>query len=208
MRVFIYKYAIFFMIRIWNALFLKRYIYLGDSKNYLNKGCIVPTWHQNILLYFGAKFYKGGGLASRSRDGDYMLKIADSNGWRVFRGSSSRGGKEVVEEVIDHFKFKEDDMTFLITPDGPRGPRLKSKRGAFYIAQKTGKPVIPMIPIVKKVYFIKSWDRHKIARPFQICYYVYGEPIFVDQNDTDHTFQKYREKFDSQMAELEKWQPH
>ena len=105
MRVTIFKYGIYFLIRIINALFIKKYVFLGNSEKYIkNGGCIAPSWHQNILLYFGIKFHKGGGLASKSREGDYMLKIAEANGWRAFRGSSSKGGAEVVNQVINHFK--------------------------------------------------------------------------------------------------------
>ena len=188
MRVFVYKYFIYLIIKIWNLLFIKRYVFLKDSKDHFDQGCIIPTWHQNILLYFGAKFHKGGGLASRSRDGDYMLKIAESNQWRVFRGSSSKGGKEAMDEVIDHFKNVEPDMTFLITPDRPRGPRHKCKRGIFFIARETQKPIIPMIPIVKKNFYVNSWDQHKLAVPFQVCHYVFGEPIYVPKDEADLGF--------------------
>ena len=208
MRVTIFKYGIYLIIRIINALFLKKYIFLGDSEKYINQGgCIVPTWHQNILLYFGIKFHKGGGLASKSRDGDYMLKIADSNGWRAFRGSSSKGGAQVVDEVINHFKNIEPDMTFLITPDGPRGPGLKSKRGIFHIAKETGVPIVPVVPVVKNFKTVNSWDKHKIPYPFQICYYVFGEPIFVNPEENDPSFKNDRENFDLQMEKLSNWRP-
>ena len=192
------------MIRFWNLLFAKTYVYSEGAKKYLGKGAIVATWHQNIFLFFGAKFHKGGGLASKSKDGDYMLKIAEKNKWAVFRGSSSKGGQEAVEKVISHFS-KEPEMTFLITPDGPRGPRHTAKRGAFYISKKTGKPIIPMIPVVRKCWFVKSWDRFKIARPFQRCYYVFGDPIFVDREESDPSLKKYRQIYENQMQKIESY---
>ena len=208
MRVTIFKYGIYLLIRIINALFVKKYVYLGNSEHFIkNGGCIAPSWHQNILLYFGIKFHKGGGLASKSRDGDYMLKVAESNGWRVFRGSSSKGGAEVVEEVISHFKNNESDMTFLITPDGPRGPGLKAKRGIFYIAKETGVPIVPVVPVIKKYKTIDSWDKHKIPYPFQTCYYVFGEPIFVGSDERDLSFKSYRDEFDQKMQVLSQWSP-
>lgn len=203
MRVFIFKYLIYFITIIFNALFRKKYIFLGESEKFFrNGGCIAPTWHQNIMLYCGINFHKAGGLASKSRDGDYMTKLAEKKGWRPFRGSSSRGGKEVLDKIIHHFKNIESDMTLMITPDGPRGPGMKSKRGIFEIAKETGVPIIPVVPVIQKYKTVDSWDFHKLPRPFQTCYYVFGEPMFVDPKESDDSFKQYRDSFDKKMAEL------
>ena len=209
MRTTIFKYAIYLIIRIFNALFLKKRVYLGDSKKYVTTGgCIIASWHQNIIFMEGVKFHKGGALLSASRDGDYMLKIFKHKGWRAFRGSSSRGGLKAMEQIINHFNNVEDDMTFIITPDGPRGPGFKSKRGMFQIAKETGKPIIPAVPYVKKFKTVNSWDQHKIPYPFQTCYHVFGEPIFISPDESDLSFKSQREHYDLQMKKLSKWQPN
>ena len=207
MRVTIFKYGIYFLIRIINALFIKKYVFLGNSEKYIkNGGCIAPSWHQNILLYFGIKFHKGGGLASKSRDGDYMLKIADANGWRAFRGSSSKGGAEAMDQVINHFKNVESDMTFLVRLMG-EGAWIEVKRGIFHIAKETGKPIVPVVPVQKKYKTVKSWDQHKIPYPFQTCFYVFGDPIYVDSEETDLVLKNIEEDFDQKMQELSNWSP-
>jgi len=61
----------------------------------------------------------------------------------LIRGSSSRGGQEVLKKV---FSIEDDSAYILLTPDGPRGPRMVCKKGAFIISQKKQIPL----------YFIKT----------------------------------------------------
>ena len=207
MKITIFKYAVYLIIRFLNALFLKKRVYFGDSEKYVTQGgCIIASWHQNIAFIEGLKFNKAGALLSKSKDGDLMLKIFKHKGWRAFRGSSSRGGVKAMEEVINHFKNVENDMTFVITPDGPRGPRFKAKRGVFQIAKETGKPIIPTVPFVKKFKTVNSWDQHKIPYPFQKCYYLFGEPIFIPADEPDLSFKRQREHYHLQMKKLNEWQ--
>ena len=79
---------------------------------------------------------------------------------------------------------------------------MKSKRGIFEIAKETGVPIIPVVPVIQKYKTVDSWDFHKLPRPFQTCYYVFGEPMFVDPAEADNSFKQYRDSFDKKMAEL------
>ena len=134
MKITIFKYAVYLIIRFLNALFIKKRVYLGDSERYVTQGgCIIASWHQNIAFMEGVKFNKAGALLSKSKDGDLMLKIFKHKGWRAFR-LKLRGGVKAMEEVINHFNNVENDMTFVNSK-----PSLQSKERNFSNCQRDWK---------------------------------------------------------------------
>ena len=46
-----------------------------------------------------------------------------------------------------------------ITPDGPRGPRMRAKPGAIKTAQLSGAPIVPVSGSVNRRRILGSWDR-------------------------------------------------
>ena len=55
-------------------------------------------------------------------------------GWKILRGSSSRGGSRIFIEIV---KILRQPSTLIgITPDGPRGPEKIPKAGVIKAAQK------------------------------------------------------------------------
>ena len=65
-------------------------------------------------------------LVSQSKDGEILTNILNSWGYNVMRGSSSKGGKKALEELIS-VSLKS---SVVMTPDGPRGPAGVSPTGA------------------------------------------------------------------------------
>ena len=62
------------------------------------------------------------------------------------------------------------------TPDGPKGPRQVFKWGALVAAQLTGLPVIPLALGADRAWYINSWDRLMIPKPFSTLRVRYGTP--------------------------------
>ncbi|MGQ0561416.1 MAG: lysophospholipid acyltransferase family protein, partial [Gemmatimonadota bacterium] len=77
--------------------------------------------------------------------------------------------------------------SLAITPDGPRGPRQKLKRGALIAAQLTGLPLVPMSGAASRAWWVEGWDRFLIPKPFSTMYIRYGDPIYVarDANEAE-----------------------
>lgn len=70
------------------------------------------------------------------------------------------------------------------TPDGPRGPLRSIQPGVLFLAQKTGKPIVPVAYGAKKRWiFKKSWDEFVVPKPFNHISMVYGEAIRVSDTD-------------------------
>ena len=76
-------------------------------------------------------------------------------------------------------RYLNDDMSIVITPDGPRGPRYKVQPGAVLLAEATGVPVIPYSVNAPHRWDLKGWDRTQIPKPFSRVEVVIGHPLHV-----------------------------
>jgi hypothetical protein len=133
-------------------------------------------------------------LISKSPDGDILSKLLQGWQYDVFRGSSSKGGKDALEKII-----KENKST-VVTPDGPRGPVKEMKNGALIISNKTGFPIIPIkIDYSKKKILHKSWDKFEIPLPFSECKVYFGKSYFYEEFLKDDELQDYKQEISSQM---------
>ena len=106
-----------------------------------NKRIIYTVWHGRIFL--ATYFWRNRGIVvmtSQNRDGEYIARVIRRFGYGAARGSSSRGGRRALEEMIHELR-REHDVGFTI--DGPRGPRYVAKSGAVWIASKTGSAIFP-----------------------------------------------------------------
>ena len=144
------------------------------------KGAIFAIWHgcQFIVVYL----YRNKGcwiMTSRSRDGELQTRILSGLGYNTVRGSSSRGGMSALIRMIKKVRIEED---FAFPVDGPRGPYHEVKLGALYLAQKTGRPILPLgIAVKNKHVFSKAWDKYILPMPFTKCVIFGNEPIYVDE---------------------------
>lgn len=125
---------------------------------------ILAFWHGGMLpvwYFFSAK--KPTALVSKSHDGEILADLLQQWGYTVLRGSSSSGGKEVLQQMVDSARGR----LVLITPDGPRGPRHVAKAGAAVAAMRSGARLYPIaVAIYNAKYLPRSWDNFAIPMPF------------------------------------------
>jgi len=138
---------------------------------------LVVAWHSRILplLYH----YRGRGivvLISRHRDGGYLADVAERWGYRAVRGSSKRGGAAGLLGIVREL---QSGAIVAVTPDGPQGPAEKVKPGAIAAAQHAGAPIIPLGVTASRAWWVRSWDRFCIPKPFARIEIAYGTPIFI-----------------------------
>ena len=102
-------------------------------------------------------------VVSLSKDGQFLSDLLERWDFDLIRGSSSRGGGEVLRRIVS----KLNSNIVLMTPDGPRGPRYEFKVGAIVAAQRTERPVYYCgVDIKGYKSFSKSWDKFLFPRPF------------------------------------------
>jgi lysophospholipid acyltransferase (LPLAT)-like uncharacterized protein len=146
---------------------------------------ILTFWHGRILMM--PKAWRKGVpinmLISRHRDGELITRAVKPLGIGTIRGSAAKPGSEkdkgglgALREILKSVKSGQCPG---ITPDGPRGPRMRASDGVAAIARMSGAPVIPGAWSARRRVVLKSWDRFVIPMPFTRGVIVWGEPISV-----------------------------
>jgi lysophospholipid acyltransferase (LPLAT)-like uncharacterized protein len=97
-------------------------------------------------------------------------------GGHVIRGSSTNTGARALRDYYD--ALVKDNVSPVITPDGPRGPRFEFKPGAILLGQMSGRPILPMAYAASRAWLIK-WDKFVIPVPFSRIAIALGEPRYV-----------------------------
>ncbi|WP_419168878.1 lysophospholipid acyltransferase family protein [Halobacteriovorax sp.] len=117
-------------------------------------------------------------MASKSKDGTLAADTVMKLGFTPTRGSSSRGGAQALESMIN--QISQTSLCAAITVDGPRGPRHKPKRGIVHVSHECEIPILPIQCVSSRhICFEKSWDKTKLPKPFGHIYINYGEPFFA-----------------------------
>lgn len=147
----------------------------SDDKNY-----IFIFWHSQMLLgWWLFKNRRAAALVSKSKDGDILNRVLLNWNYKVIRGSSSKGGKEAINDIAE---FVNKNNSAVLTPDGPRGPAKEIKNGALIISNRCGLPVIPVkIIYQRKKVLSKSWDKFEIPLPFSKCEVYFGKEFIYDK---------------------------
>lgn len=121
-------------------------------------------WHSRILPLLYHR--RGEGVAlliSRHRDGSYLAALSERWGYQVVRGSSKRGGEVGLLGLVRHLRR---GGAVALTPDGPRGPAERMKPGALAAAQHASALVIAAGARASSAWWIESWDRFCLPKPF------------------------------------------
>ena len=131
---------------------------------------LIPCyWHQH-QLYCGkylveqrAKGLAPGWLISPSVDGELGAMLVRRFGGAVIRGSSTHTGARALRDY--YLALTRDNISPVITPDGPRGPRFKFKPGGLLLGQMSQRPILPMAYAASRAWLVK-WDKFVIPVPF------------------------------------------
>jgi lysophospholipid acyltransferase (LPLAT)-like uncharacterized protein len=124
--------------------------------------------------YFGVRHVTV--MISQSRDGEYATRVASWLGFKNVRGSSTRGGRDALKELIR--KIREGEIGGMLA-DGPVGPARVAKMGSVILARDTQVPLIPILWSADRCWMLNTWDRYLIPKPFARVVFYYAEPVWV-----------------------------
>ncbi|HUE90213.1 MAG TPA: lysophospholipid acyltransferase family protein [Vicinamibacterales bacterium] len=133
-------------------------------------------WHGRILP--GAIYFKRRGIVvitSENFDGEWIARIISKFGYGTARGSSSRGARKALLQMIRD--VRERPVAFTL--DGPRGPARVAQPGAVWLAKVTGNPIIPFHLESDRHWTLASWDRTQIPKPFATVALAFAPPIRI-----------------------------
>jgi hypothetical protein len=144
---------------------------------------IVTFWHNRLAMMpycwpSRAPFHM---LISSHPDGRLIANTVAHFGITAVAGSTRRGGSEALRTLI---RLAKDGASVGITPDGPRGPRMRAGQGAVVLAGLTGVPILPAAVSVSRRMVLGTWDKLIVALPFGHGAMVWGEPIVVPREAT------------------------
>lgn len=151
------------------------------------KPFILAFWHGRIAVmpYCWRRGMAINMMISRHRDGDIIARTIQHFDMKAIRGSSAnpskarkRGGEDALRAMVRALKANE---CVGITPDGPRGPRMRAGEGVAAIARITGVPVIACGASTRAGIVHNSWDRFLVPLPFSRGAFVWGDPITVEK---------------------------
>ncbi|MBL8699647.1 MAG: lysophospholipid acyltransferase family protein [Alphaproteobacteria bacterium] len=144
------------------------------------RGCLFAFWHARMLLLptaFNATTRRRlHMMISGHRDGRLVAAVIARFGLATVVGSSSRRGAGALRDMVG--VIRRGDWA-AITPDGPRGPRMRAQIGVAAIAQLADAPVIPVGYSTTRGRLLGSWDRMLVPFPFGRVAVVVGPPIAI-----------------------------
>jgi len=139
---------------------------------------VFAVWHGSLLAPLWHR--RGEGvtlLVSEHGDAAYLARAALEWGYRVVRGSSTRGHLKGLRGVLRSMALGHD---VAFAADGPRGPARRAKQGPTAVARHGGGAVIPVGAEASSSWRLGSWDRFCIPRPFARVRVVYGPPLIAE----------------------------
>ncbi len=152
-------------------------------------------WHGRMVMMPDLWRRHGGDrfdfrmLISRHRDGRLIARTIAHLGFDTITGSSSRGGARALREIVEAV---EKGASIGITPDGPRGPRMRASAGVASIGRLTGAPVFAISFSASRRRLLKSWDRFVLPMPFARIVVVIKGPIAVPNEDGPEALESAR----------------
>jgi lysophospholipid acyltransferase (LPLAT)-like uncharacterized protein len=162
---------------------------------------IFSLWHGQLLPLIWHHRNEGIAiLVSEHRDGEIIARVAVSLGYRLIRGSTTRGGERALLTLARHLSAGADAA---VTPDGPKGPARSYAPGALIAAQRSGALIVPIVAHARRAWHLSSWDSFMIPKPFATVTVAYGKPTAVlspSSRDAAHE----APRFQAMMTETER----
>lgn len=181
------------------------------------KPFILAFWHGRIMLCFSAWRPLLEKLSAAARPEIYIISSSHGDGRLIQRAASWFGtralfgssGRENSVKVLREAQkvLNESNNVLFITPDGPRGPRMRSQAGIAYLARRAKVPVVPIAFAARRQRPLGSWDRFLVIPPFVSGTLAFGEPIELpEEGDTESYRALIEDRLNALSIEIDRTQ--
>ncbi|MDD3580741.1 MAG: lysophospholipid acyltransferase family protein [Desulfobacca sp.] len=175
---------------------------IEQETNLLAQGMpiIYTIWHcqlSYVIYYFRQR--QGVLMASPSRDGELISRIAQGFGFIVCRGSRQKGGLSALKSMAAY--IRQGHSAGLIA-DGSRGPARVAQKGPLVLARETQVPILPLAVASRHKITFNSWDRFELTLPFSTVTLIFGEPLYIPTNDRGPRLEYWRQELEARLNRL------
>jgi lysophospholipid acyltransferase (LPLAT)-like uncharacterized protein len=155
--------------------------YLLDLRR-ADRPFIFALWHGHLLPLLWHHREQGVLiLISEHRDGEMVARAAESLGYGLIRGSTTRGADRALISLVRELNAGHE---VAITPDGPRGPARTFAPGALVAAQRSDSFILPVAASADRAWRLRSWDSFVIPKPFARVTIAYAAPAKVQATNS------------------------
>lgn len=161
---------------------------------------ILTFWHGRMLMMPHVKMPGEDVrvMISEHGDGELITQVMRCFSIGAIRGSTSKKGDMAALQALRALK---QGVTIAITPDGPRGPRMRLSPGIVTLAALSGAPVVPLSFATRSMKLLKSWDRFALPLPFSRGVYLAGPPVQIPREAAREGLAHWVETLEATMIE-------
>ena len=208
--IFILLLALYLRLVFWSS----RYEFVGKDnldRFWAEDGAfIIAFWHNRLAMmsFVNYRPVEIRVLISAHRDGRLMSGVVKHLGIKTIAGSTDqrrdgrdrgKGGTSALREMVRSVK---SGITVGISPDGPRGPRMRASEGVVVLAKLSGAAVVPVSVATSRQRILKSWDRFLFPLPFARGVFVSGAPIYVPRDGDGDAMEHARQRIERALNEV------
>lgn len=163
---------------------------------------IIALWHNRVVMMPFAWRRKDRPITIFTSDHRDGRLVAYSMGWFGFEtvfGSTRRTEMKTIRKIVR--SLREGNL-FGMTPDGPRGPRMRVKDGVVAMARMADVAIIPVAYSCRRRVVLDTWDRLIIPLPFTSGVFLWGDPIRMRSGASAEEVEQARLVLEQRMINL------
>ena len=144
-------------------------------------------------------------LISRSREGGLVSWVSRTVGAEVIRGSAAKRGQQKggVEAALQIKAHLDEGGVIAMTPDGPRGPRMRIKKSTVQLARLANATLLGITWAPSNRIVVQgSWDKFVFPLPFGRGALIWSDPVPVPPDADDAELECIRLKFETEMNRI------